>query len=140
MTTQMTQKNKDAQMNHDDNFPHKEVTYNIIGIAMRIHRELGSGFLEAVYEEALIAEFNENNISYRNQIPLEIHYKSTRLKKKYRADFVIDGKVLVEIKKTKDLTKIDEMQMINYLKASNLKVGLLLNFGMGSLQWKRIIY
>lgn len=140
MITQMIQKNRDTQMNHDDNFPHKEVTYNIIGIAMRIHRELGSGFLEAVYEEALIAELNENNISYRNQIPLEIHYKSTRLKKKYRADFIIDGKVLVEIKKTKSLTKIDEMQMINYLKASNLKVGLLLNFALASLQWKRIIY
>ena len=133
MTTQMTQINKKGH------FPLKEVTYRIIGITMNVHNELGPGFLEAVCEEALIIEFNNNKIDYRNQVPLDITYKNHKLKKKYRADFVIDEKVLMEIKKLNQLSKMNEIQVLNYLKATGLKVGLLLNFGKESLQWKRIV-
>ena len=142
MITQMTQKSKAqiTQMGNKKNFPLKEITYQIIGIAMKIHKQLGPGFLEAVYEEALIIEFRKNKIKFKNQVSLDIYYESYKLKKKYRADFIINDKILVEVKKIGKLTKIDEMQMINYLKAANLKVGLLLNFGGTSLQWKRIIY
>lgn len=142
MITQMTQKNKAqiTQMDNKKNFPLKEITYQIIGIAMKIHKQLGPGFLEAVYEEALIIEFRKNKIEFKNQVSLDIYYEGYKLKKKYRADFIINDKILVEVKKIGKLTKIDEIQMINYLKAANLKVGLLLNFGGTSLQWKRIIY
>ncbi|MBA7515030.1 hypothetical protein ES705_07068 [subsurface metagenome] len=142
MITQMTQKSKAqiTQMGNKKNFPLKEITYQIIGIAMKIHKQLGPGFLEAVYEEALIIEFRKNKIEFKNQVSLNIYYKGYKLKKKYRADFIINDKILVEVKKIGRLTKIDEMQMINYLKAANLKVGLLLNFGGTSLQWKRIVY
>jgi GxxExxY protein len=121
-------------------FLFKELTYRIIGIAMKVHKQLGPGFLEAVYEETLVIEFKKSNIPYENQIPIDIYYNSNKLKKKYRVDFIIDNKILVEIKKIGRLTKIDEMQMINYLKAANPKVGLLLKFGGASLQWKRIVY
>lgn len=142
MITQMTQKSKAqiTQMGNKKNFPLKEITYQIIGIAMKIHKQLGPGFLEAVYEEALIIEFRKNKIGFKNQVSLDIYYEGYKLKKKYRADFIINDKILIEVKKIGKLTKIDEMQMINYLKAANLKVGLLLNFGGTSLQWKRIIY
>ena len=142
MITQMIQKSKAqiTQMGNKKNFPLKEITYQIIGIAMKIHKQLGPGFLEAVYEEALIIEFRKNKIGFKNQVSLDIYYEGYKLKKKYRADFIINDKILIEVKKIGKLTKIDEMQMINYLKAANLKVGLLLNFGGTSLQWKRIIY
>ena len=142
MITQMTQKSKAqiTQMGNKKNFPLKEITYQIIGIAMKIHKQLGPGFLEAVYEEALIIEFRKNKIEFKNQVSLDIYYEGYKLKKKYRANFIINDKILVEVKKIGRLTKIDEMQMINYLKAANLKVGLLLNFGGTSLQWKRIVY
>ncbi len=142
MITQMTQKSKAqiTQMGNKKNFPLKEITCQIIGIAMKIHKQLGPGFLEAVYEEALIIEFRKNKIEFKNQVSLDIYYEGYKLKKKYRANFIINDKILVEVKKIGRLTKIDEMQMINYLKAANLKVGLLLNFGGTSLQWKRIVY
>ncbi len=121
------------------NFLFKELTYKIIGIAMQIHKKLGPGFLEAVYEEVLLIEFAKNNVSFENQVPLDICYNGIKLRKKYRADFIIENKILLEIKKVSNLTKIDEMQMINYLRVTKLKVGLVLNFGRTSLQWKRII-
>lgn len=138
--TALDNKTQITQIRTEKNFPHKEITYQIIGLAMKVHKELGPGFLEAVYEEAMSIEFNNNNISYENEVPLDIYYGNTKLKKKYRADFIIDRKILVEIKKSIGLTKIDVTQIMNYLKATDLKVGLLLNFGRKSLQWKRIIY
>lgn len=119
---------------------YEELTYKIIGISMRVHEELGPGFLEAVYEEAIVVEFQEEGIPFRNQAEVDICYKGKKLEKKYRADFIIDEKVLLEIKGTSGLTEIHEAQMINYLKATGLRVGLLVNFGKSSLEWKRIIY
>lgn len=123
-----------------DQFLYEELTYKIIGIGMKIHKELGPGFLEAVYEEAMVMELKEEKIPFEEQVELNIYYRGEKLKKKYKADFIIDGKVLVEMKGISNLTEVDEAQMINYLKATELRIGLLLNFGKSSLEWKRIIY
>lgn len=124
----------------EEEFLYEELTYRIIGIAMKVHRELGPGFLEAVYEEAMIIEFEEAGIAFQNQAELEVYYKGRKLNKKYKADFIVEKKVLVELKGTHGLTEIDEAQTINYLKATELQVGLILNFGRSSLEWKRIVY
>jgi GxxExxY protein len=123
-----------------EEFLYKDLTYKIIGIAMDIHRELNSGFLEAVYEEAMIDELKDAKIPFENQVKLNIYYKGKKLKKQYQADFIVDKKIVVELKGINKLTEIDDAQMINYLKATRLKVGLLLNFGRKSLEWKRIVY
>ena len=107
---------------------------------MKVHRELGPGFLEAVYEEAMIIELIENNISFQNQVEIGIEYRNRKLKKKYRADFIIDNKVLVELKEISKLTEVDEACVINYLKATGLRIGLILNFRRASLEWKRVVY
>lgn len=117
-----------------EEFLYEELTYKIVGIGMKIHRELGPGFLEAVYEEAMIIELQEASIIFKNQVEFDVYYRGEKLNKKYRADFIIDDKVLVELKGTHRLTETDEAQMINYLKATKLQVGLMLNFGKSSLE------
>jgi len=107
---------------------------------MEIHRELGPAFKETVYEEVMIDEFKENKIAFENQVKVDIYYKGKKLKRKYQADFIIDSKIVVELKVIPHLGKLEELQMIHYLKATGLKVGLLINFGGKSLEWKRIIY
>jgi len=116
----------------------EDLTYKIIGAAMEVHKILGQGFLEAVYEEALAHEFNLRNIPYERQKALNVKYKEI-IAKQYIADFVIEGKVIVEIKAMKALTEVEEAQMQNYLKATGIRVGLLINFGEKSLKYKRII-
>ena len=117
-----------------------ERTYKIIGAAMAVHKELGCGFLEAVYQEALGREFSIQGISSKAQPIIEILYKGVLLEKKYQPDFVCYNEVIVEIKALAELTGTEEAQLINYLKASGLKVGLLLNFGARSLEYKRMVY
>lgn len=114
-------------------------TYAIIGAAMAVHSELGSGYLEAVYKDALRIEFRRRSIEFRPEVPLPIDYKGERLPRNYRVDFVCE-QVLVEAKALGALTPVHESQVINYLKASGLKRGLLLNFGTASLQHRRIVW
>ena len=104
-----------------------------------MQRTLGNGFLEAVYQEALEIEFGLRKISYKSQVDLDIKYKGFLLKQSYKPDFMIDDKIIVEIKSQKKLTEIDEAQMHNYLRATGLKLGLLLNFGKIKVEIKRII-
>jgi len=115
-------------------------TYRIIGAAMEVHKELGSGFLEAVYQEALEFELASRNIPYVVQPDIRIKYKNILLKKFYQPDFVCFNKVIVEIKAISQLSGIDEAQIINYLKATGLNLGLLINFGARSLEYKRFAY
>ena len=115
-------------------------TFAIIGAAMEVHKELGSGFLEAVYQEALEREFTDQEIPYKSQPPVRIKYKGEPLKKKYEPDFICYDKVIVEIKAMDKLSSNEHAQIINYLKASELKVGLLINFGAKSLEHKRFVY
>ena len=115
-------------------------TYAIIGAAMTVHRELGSGFLEAVYQEALEREFQLQDIPYERDKLLPIHYRGERLNTFYKADFVCFGSVVVELKALSELAGREESQVINYLKASGLHKALLINFGTTSLQHKRLVY
>ena len=118
----------------------KEECYEIIGCAMEVHKELGHGFLEAVYQEALELEFIEKGIPYNREKVLDIYFKEKLLKKKYTADFFCFDNIVVETKATKDLCDSDLSQVLNYLKATNKKIGLLINFGTSRLQYKRVIF
>ena len=115
-------------------------TYAIIGAAMEVHKELGYGFLEAVYQEALGIEFRSQGIPSKAQPAVEIFYKGKLLEKKYQPDFICFDEVVVEIKALEQLSGIEESQIINYLKATGLEVGLLINFGSKSLEYKRFVY
>lgn len=117
-----------------------EKTYKIIGAAIKVHKELGSGFLEGVYHEALEREFTTQEIPFRSQPVVEIKYKGKPLNKKYQPDFVCYNEIIVEIKALSGLTGNEEAQLINYLKATGIKVGLLINFGSKSLEHKRFVY
>ncbi len=120
------------------NLIYEEETYKIIGAAMEVHSTLGNGFLEAVYQEALAIEFEKRGIPFKQETKLEITYKGQILSKYYQADFICCDKIIVETKALKELSGIDEAQLINYLKATGLKIGLLINFGAESLEHKRL--
>lgn len=119
---------------------HGDLTEKIIGSAFEVHNELGSGFLEGVYEEALCIELRKKGIDFEEQKELEIVYKNKPLKHTYKADLLVGGKIIVELKATSGLTNNDEAQLINYLKASGIKVGLLINFGLSKLEIRRRVY
>lgn len=114
-------------------------TYAVIGAAIEVHRRLGQGFLEAVYQEALEIELVERSVPYQREVAVPIVYRERTLACSYRADFVCYGDVVVEIKAIRQLTDIDKAQVINYLKATGLSRGLLLNFGGASLEHKRLV-
>ena len=115
-------------------------TYAIIGAAMTVHRELGCGFLEAVYQDALEKEFQHLNIPYAREAKLPVFYRGEQLNSYYQADFICFDSVIVELKALQRLSGTEEAQVINYLKASNLHRALLLNFGTRSLQHKRLVF
>lgn len=106
---------------------------------MEVHQELGNGFLEAVYQEALEIEFIKRNILFEREKRLEIVYKGIKLKKVYIADFVCFDQIILEIKAISSLTTEHQSQLLNYLSAAELKVGLLINFGTKSLEYKRMV-
>ncbi len=115
-------------------------TYAIIGAAMEIHRELGHGFLEPVYQDAAVIEFPHHSIPFEREVLLPINYKDTILPNRYRADFVCFSDIIVEFKALDHLTGIEEAQVLNYLKATGYRRGLLINFGTPSLQYKRLVW
>ena len=115
------------------------LTFAIIGAAMTVHRTLGHGFLEAVYQEALEHEFVACGIPYEREFALPIHYRGNVLQTSYRADFLCHGSILLELKALQKLSGTEEAQVINYLKASGLEKALLINFGAPSLEYKRLI-
>jgi GxxExxY protein len=115
-------------------------TYAIIGAAMEIHRQLGHGFLEAVYQDAAVVEFPLRRIPFEKEVTLPVQYKGTTLPTRYRADFVCFSEIIVEFKALSRLSSVEEAQLLNYLKATGLKRGLLINFGAPSLQYKRLVW
>jgi GxxExxY protein len=114
-------------------------SHAIIGAAMAVHRELGFGFLEAVYQCALALEFQDRGVAFKAEVALPVRYKGRLLTCGYRADFVCFENFLVETKAISELTRADHAQLINELKATRLERGLLLNFGAPSLQFKRLV-
>jgi len=118
---------------------YKNETYNIIGAAQEVHRTLGHGFLEPIYQEALAIELTNRKISYQKEKELDISYKGQKLTKRYIADFICHDTIILEIKALNRLTKEHEAQLLNYLNATKHKLGLLINFGPPSLIVKRII-
>lgn len=119
---------------------YKSEVYQIIGAAIEVHHQLGCGFLEAVYQEAFELELQERKIPHLRENPLQIFYKGNPLKKEYYPDFLCFNKIIVELKAINYLEGIHEAQVINYLKGTGFKLGVLINFGEFSLNYKRIIY
>jgi GxxExxY protein len=114
-------------------------TFAIIGAAMEVHNQLGCGFLENVYQEALAVELLLRGIPFERELSLPVLYKGRPLNCSYRADFVIAGEIIVELKALDKLTTIEEAQVINYLKATGLQRALLINFGTSRLEHKRYV-
>ena len=116
---------------------YSEETYRLVGLAMQVHRELGCGFLEPVYQEAFEILLKKNGVPYEREKLLPIYFMGERLKKEYYADFVCYGKIIVEFKAVSELSAVHDAQVMNYLKATRFKLGLLFNFGQTSLVHRR---
>jgi GxxExxY protein len=122
------------------NLLYKEEVYKIVGAAMDIYNELGFGFLESVYQEVMEIELEDRGIPFRSQTPIRILYKGQALSKEYIADILCYHNIIVELKAIEQLTERESAQLLNYLKATGFKVGLLINFGSkNSLEWKRFV-
>jgi len=117
---------------------YKELSYNIIGCAMEVHKTLGPGFLESVYEEALKLELGIKGISFESQKEYPVKYRGQEIKKFY-CDIVVEDKIILELKAVRQLDNIDRVQIINYLKVTELQLGLLINFGEKSLVSERLV-
>jgi GxxExxY protein len=134
----LTQISTDSESGRQTGFAHSDLTGKIIGAAMEVHRTLGSGFVESVYEEALAIELVIQKVPFERQKPLDVLYKG-RPAKHFVCDMIVNGAVLVELKAVKQLTDVDCAQMLNYLKATGQELGLLINFGGRSIEVKRVI-
>ena len=120
------------------NYKHREITEEIIGAAQRVHNTLGYGFLEKVYQNALVIELRTLGFNVAEEQPIAVHYHG-EIVGNYVADIVVDGKVILEIKAVKELSEIHEVQLVNYLKATGIEVGLLINFGRSVTVKRRVM-
>jgi GxxExxY protein len=118
----------------------KEEVYAVVGAAIDVHRELGPGFLESIYQEAMEIELSARDLPFVAQQPISVLYKGSTLKKQFFADLVCFGQIIVEIKALPHLSGTEKPQLLNYLKGTGLSVGILINFGSpGKLEWKRLV-
>ena len=127
-----------AKSGGNDMLLYENETGKIINACLEVHNELGCGFLEPVYQEALEKEFQIQSIPYEREKLLPVVYKGEKLNKEYFADFICYNEIIVELKSVTTLSKAHKAQVINYLKAANKSIGLLVNFGCNSLKWERI--
>ena len=126
-------------MNVEKDLVCKDEAYQIIGAAMAVHNELGSGMREIVYGDALEIEFKLRGIPFQREQTFNVVYKGVELQHKFKCDFVCFKNIIVELKAEKGLTDIDRSQIINYLKITKYPLGILINFGEGSLVYERYI-
>jgi GxxExxY protein len=117
---------------------YKELSYLIIEACMEAHKILGPGFTEKIYEEAVIKEIEKRNIAFERQKLIEVIYKGDKIGE-YRLDIVVDNKIILELKAVSDLNSTFEAQLFSYLKATDMKLGILLNFGKKKLEFKRVV-
>ena len=117
---------------------YKELSYAIIEACMEVHTILGPGFTEKLYEEAVIREIAKRSIAFERQKLIEVFYKGDKIGE-YRLDIVVDNKIILELKAVAELNSTFEAQLFSYLKATNLKLGILINFGKKKLEFKRIV-
>ncbi len=117
----------------------KEECFQLVGFCMEIHRELGKGHDEVIYKDALVVELSRADIPFSRERKYEVTYKGVILPHHYRADFVVRDQILFEAKAVERLTDAHVKQVLNYLAASKLRLGLLVNFGSDSLEWKRVV-
>jgi GxxExxY protein len=123
----------------EDKIVYRELSYQIVGCAIAVHRTLGPGFPEAVYERALELEFGKQGLSFERQKSYRVTYEGKPVGD-FRADFVVDGKVIVELKAVTEIPRVFERQVHSYLQVSGLRLGILINFGQEKLATKRIVY
>ena len=124
---------------HPPQLLHAEVTEKIIGAAFEVHRVLGYGFLERVYQRALQAELLKLGVAVQLEYPITVNYKGVNVGD-YNADLLVEGKVVVELKVAPNYNSADEAQLLNELKATGMKVGLLINFGRTKVEFKRLVF
>ncbi|MBI1769113.1 MAG: GxxExxY protein [Bacteroidetes bacterium] len=131
----------DTDLKTASEFLLKEETYQIIGVCMEVHRELGHGFREIVYGDAIELEFGQKNILFEREKEYQVIYKGRKLQHNFYADFVVFNNIILELKAAEGGVSDDNIaQTLNYLKVSGCKVGLLINFGRRKLEYKRLIY
>ena len=119
---------------------HKDAVYAIVGSMFEVYKTLGTGYLEAVYQEALAIEFTTNGIPFEREHRLSIYYKDAKLEKWYAPDFVCFGQIILELKVMSKITNIEIAQLLNYLKITKMRLGLLANFGSSPrLEWNRYV-
>lgn len=118
---------------------HKELTYEVMGAVYEVHNVLGSGFLEKVYERALLSELNIRGIGAETQKTMSVFYKGEQVGH-YIADLVVEDKILLELKSVESLARLHEAQILNYLKATGLHLGILINFGNERVESKRFAF
>ncbi len=116
---------------------HKEITYKIIGCAMKVHSTLGNGFQEVIYQRAMAIEMNKQGLSYEREMEMNIYYRNEHIGTR-RVDFFVEGVIMVELKALIEMEDVHLAQAMNYCQAYNLPIGLLINFGSKSLQHKRV--
>jgi GxxExxY protein len=129
-----------AFKNMETNLIYKEESYRIIGKCIEVHNELGHGFLEIVYKDALELVFRQEGLPFEREKPYPVKFRGVLLPHKFYADFVVENKIILEVKCISALTEEHIAQTINYLKVSGNKLGILVNFGRGKLEYKRLVY
>lgn len=122
----------------ETHYKHADITGKVIGAAMRVHSTLGNGFQEVIYQRALAIEMEKQGLSFQRELEMPIHYDEQVIGTR-RVDFLVEGRVMVELKALTKLEDVHLAQAINYLEAYQLEVGLLLNFGAKSLEYRRVV-
>ena len=123
---------------NNEDIVYKELSYEVVGLAMEVHRKLGFGFLEKVYENALMILFEKNEIPAQQQVPLRVYFEG-RPVGDYIADILVDGRIILELKSVDKIVDAHRAQMLNYLRATRLRLGMILNFSKKSLEYERLV-